>query len=108
MPLITPTSALPRLVAALLFAIAASAVQAESSVVPKLDVEGRRGDVARFAKQRALEKFNAADTNGDGKLSREEVEKAFPYLSEKFDEHDKNGDGFLSWDEYIGHNRWSQ
>jgi len=108
MPRITPISALLRLGAALFFAISASAIQAESSVVPKLDVEGRRGDVARLAKQRALEKFNAADTNGDGKLSRDEVEKAFPYLAEKFDEHDKNGDGFLSWDEYIGHNRWSQ
>ena len=108
MPRITLTSTLLRLGAALFFAISASAIRAESSVVPKLDVEGRRGDIARQAKQRALEKFNAADTDGDGKLSREEVEKSFPYLAEKFSEHDKNGDGFLSWEEYIGHSRWPQ
>ena len=89
MPRITPISALLRLAAALSLAISASATQAQHTVVPKLDVDGRQGDVARFAKQRALEKFNAADTNSDGKLSREEVEKSFPYLAEKFDKHDK-------------------
>jgi Ca2+-binding EF-hand superfamily protein len=92
----------------LLFVMTANIVQADSSIVPKLDVEGRRGDMARLANQRALEKFNAADANGDGKLSKEEVENAFPFLSEKFAEHDKNGDGFLSWEEYIGHDRWAR
>jgi Ca2+-binding EF-hand superfamily protein len=75
-------------------------------MVPKLDVEGRRGDVARLAKQRALEKFDAADTDKDGKLSRQEVEESFSYLAEKFIALDKNGDGFLSWEEYVGHDRW--
>lgn len=91
---------------ALLFAFALSGAQAQHTVVPKLDLEGRRGDIARLANEKALEKFNAADANGDGKLSREEVEKNFPYLAEKFTEHDKDGDGFLSWEEYLGHNRW--
>ena len=108
MSISTPTNTLLRLAAALFFVLSASVIQAESSVVPKLDIEGRKGDVARLAKQKALEKFNAADTNGDGKLSREEVDKSFPYLAEKFDQHDKNGDGFLSWEEYVGHNRWPQ
>jgi hypothetical protein len=88
--------------ALLLFAASSTA----QTMVPKLDQEGRRGDVARQAKQQAMEKFDAADTNKDGKLSREELEKSAPYLAEKFNERDKDGDGFLSWEEYIGHDRW--
>ena len=76
------------------------------TMIPKLDQDGRRGDVARMAKQRALDSFTTADTDGDGKLSRQEVEKTSPYLAERFNERDKNGDGFLSWEEYVGHDRW--
>jgi hypothetical protein len=76
------------------------------TMIPKLDQEGRRGDVARLAKQRAMDKFDAADENKDGKLSRQELEKHSPYLVEKFNDRDKDHDGFLSWNEYIGHDRW--
>ena len=95
------SKALTALVLALISTLAAA-----QTMVPKLDQEGRRGDVARQAKQRAMEKFDAADENKDGKLSREELEKHAPYLAEKFSERDKNGDGFLSWEEYVGHDRW--
>lgn len=86
-------------------ALAVGGVQAQT-MIPKLDQEGRRGDVARQAKQRAMEKFDAADQDKDGKLSPAELEKSAPYLAEKFDERDKNRDGFLSWEEYVGHERW--
>ena len=76
------------------------------TMVPKLDQEGRRGEVARLAKQRAMEKFDLADENKDGKLSRQELEKHYPYLAESFAQRDKDRDGFLSWEEYIGHDRW--
>ena len=76
------------------------------TMIPKLDQEGRRGEVARLAKQRAMDKFDAADENKDGKLSRQELEKTAPVLVDKFNERDKDRDGFLSWDEYIGHDRW--
>lgn len=78
------------------------------TMVPKLDQEGRRGDVARLAKQRAQERFAAADKNGDGKLSRDEVAQESPYLADKFDERDLNHDGVLSWEEFVGHNRWER
>lgn len=78
------------------------------TMVPKLDQEGRRGDVARLAKQRAQERFAAIDKNGDGKLSREELEQESAYLAEKFPERDLNHDGFLSWEEFVGHNRWER
>jgi hypothetical protein len=87
----------------LLLAVAGAQAQ---TMVPKLDQEGRRGDVARQAKQRAMEKFDQADEDKDGKLSRQETEKSLPYLFETFDQHDKDRDGFLNWEEYVGHNRW--
>ncbi|MBS1157690.1 MAG: EF-hand protein [Proteobacteria bacterium] len=90
---------------ALTLFVALGSPQAQT-MVPKLDVDGRRGDIARLAKQRAQEKFNAADTDQDGKLSRREVDSSFPYLADKFAAHDKDGDGFLSWEEYLGHDRW--
>lgn len=78
------------------------------TMVPKLDQEGRKGDVARIAKQKAQDRFTAMDKDGDGRLSRQEVEQDSPYLAEKFHERDLNNDGFLSWEEYLGHNRWSR
>ena len=76
------------------------------TTIPALDQDGRKGDMARRAKDQAVAKFNAADGDKDGKLSREEVEKAFPYMAENFTKLDKDGDGFLSWEEFVGHNRW--
>jgi len=98
-------TAISKCVAALIFALTFQQSHSQT-MVPKLDVEGRRGDVARLAKQRALEKFDTTDIDKDGKLSRQEVEDNFSYLAEKFNTLDKNGDGYLSWEEYIGHDRW--
>ena len=78
------------------------------TMVPKLDYEGRKGDVARLAKQKAQEKFSVLDKDADGRLSRAEVEQDSPYLAEKFAERDLDHDGFLSWEEYVGHNRWAK
>lgn len=78
------------------------------TMIPKLDQEGRKGDVARQARQKALDRFNAADKDKDASLSLEEVAQDSPYLAEKFSERDTNRDGFLSWEEYVGHNRWEK
>jgi Ca2+-binding EF-hand superfamily protein len=91
----------------LLTAFFASAATAQT-MIPKLDQEGRKGDVARQARQKALDRFNAADKDKDGRLSPQEVEQDSAYLAEKFSERDTNHDGFLSWEEYVGHNRWEK
>lgn len=78
------------------------------TMVPKLDQEGRKGDVARIAKQKAVDRFNAIDKNKDGRLSPDEVAQDAPYLAEKFPERDINHDGYLSWEEYVGHSRWER
>lgn len=88
-----------------LAALAASAL-ADTTIVPKLDQEGRKGDMARMAKEKAAAKFDAADTNKDGKLSREELAESAPYMAENFERYDKDKDGSLTWEEYVGHNRW--
>jgi len=43
--------------------------------------------------------FNRADTNGDGRLNREEAEH-FPVLSQRFDVIDANRDAFISRAEF--------
>ena len=43
--------------------------------------------------------FARADTNGDGKLSREEAQR-FPEIAARFDELDTDHDGFLSLIEF--------
>jgi len=45
-----------------------------------------------------MEKLRAADTNGDGLISRDEA-KALPMIAKHFDEIDTNHDGQLSPDE---------
>ena len=42
------------------------------------------------------------DTNGDGKISREEAQ-TMPRLAQEFDRLDTNKDGFLSRDEFMQH-----
>ncbi len=55
----------------------------------------RRAEMeARFASR-----FAAADKNGDGTLSREEVQQAMPRVARHFDEIDTNQDGQISQEE---------
>lgn len=83
-----------------------SAVGLAQTIIPKLDQEGRKGDMARLAKETALKKFEAADTDKDDRLSKEELAVGHSYMAANFERLDVNKDGYLSWEEYVGHNRW--
>jgi Ca2+-binding EF-hand superfamily protein len=62
-----------------------------------IPVAGIAADNAAGAKSpRSASHFSKADTDGNGALSRAEVEKAMPHLSGKFDSIDTNKDGQLS------------
>lgn len=97
---------MPRYALSILAALLCSGAAQAQSTIPKLDQEGRKGDMARLAKEQAVAKFNAADADKDGKLSKDEAGKSSPYLTENFDKRDTDRDGFLSWEEYVGHDRW--
>jgi Ca2+-binding EF-hand superfamily protein len=72
--------------AALLAALALACTATLTLAAP----EGRGGHMA--------ERFKQADTNGDGKLSREEA-AALPMIAKHFDDIDTNKDNFITLDE---------
>lgn len=76
------------------------------SVIPDLNEASRKGDMARLAQQKSEDRFNAADEDKDGQLSRAEVAKHLPFYEANFERYDKNKDGFLSWNEFVGHDKW--
>lgn len=100
---------LPSLLLVLLASAAAAAGLAHTqTIVPNLDQEGRKGDMARLAHKQAQDKFNAADADKDNRISQEEASKTLPYVAEQFARYDKDKDGFLTWEEFVGHNRWKK
>lgn len=90
----------------LVLLIAAGWASAQT-IIPTLDAQGRKGDMARMAQEKAAARFDGADKNKDGKLSKEETEE-LPYIQAKFDAMDKDKDGFLTWEEFVGHDRWKK
>ena len=58
------------------------------------------GPTATQPQGRALERFQAADTNKDGFLSKEEADKGMPRMGTRFAAIDTNQDGKLSTDEF--------
>ena len=54
-----------------------------------------KGDRAQMMQER----LKAADTNGDGKISRDEANASLPGIAKNFDAIDTNKDGFLSREE---------
>ena len=66
----------------------------ETQVIPRRDM--KQNGVLVFLEQR----FNAADTNKDGMLDREEAD-AMPMLKAYFDKVDTNKDGRVTLHEYL-------
>ena len=82
--------------------------QGTKSIIPKLDETSRKGDMARLALKSSDERFEAADEDKNGVLSRVEVAKHFPYFDQNFERYDKDKDGALSWEEFVGHDKWKR
>lgn len=79
---------------------------AAQSLVPSLDQQGRTADVARLVKEKTAARFDAADQNKDGNLSKEEISKYSDYMAKNFETLDTDKNGLLRWEEFVGHNRW--
>ena len=77
--------------AAFILLVAAAMALASRPARAELSAVDREAIEAAFAR---------ADTNGDGKLSREEAQR-FPEIAARFDELDRDGDGFLSFAEFA-------
>ncbi|HET6718460.1 MAG TPA: hypothetical protein VFH22_02355 [Rhodocyclaceae bacterium] len=86
----------------------AHAQRGVKSVVPELDAEGVKGDMARAAQKKANERFDKADADKDGFIAKAEAVTAMPYIAENFAKYDKNEDGKLTWEEFIGHDKWTR
>ena len=72
------------------FAVIGCALMAALPAAAELSAVDREAIEAAFAR---------ADTNSDGKLSREEAQR-FPEIAARFDELDTDHDGFLSLIEF--------
>ncbi|MFI5447866.1 EF-hand domain-containing protein [Polaromonas sp. UC242_47] len=68
----------------------AAHVVTTSTAIPQNAITNRELDAA----------FNRADTNHDGRLTRQEAER-FPALEQRFEQIDLNHDAFISRDEFI-------
>lgn len=90
---------------ALLLGAACSA--AAQTLIPSLERQDHVGDLGRAAREKAVARFDGADADKDGRLSKAEVER-LTYVAENFDRLDANRDGYLSWQEFIGHDRWKK
>src|SRR6185437_5054780 len=64
--------------------------------------QGPLGPQAGHARHGMMQRLKAADTNGDGMISRDEA-KALPKLAEHFDAIDKNQDGQITREELKAH-----
>ena len=64
---------------------------------------GERGKRMAAMDAQLTERFNSADTDGDGKLSQAEAQAGMPRLGERFAVLDGDGDGFISASDVRGH-----
>lgn len=60
---------------------------------------GQAGDRAAAAEARLEQRFAAADTNGDGRLTREEAQSGMPRVFRRFEAIDGEGKGYVTLDD---------
>jgi hypothetical protein len=63
--------------------------------------QGMRSQMKSMRHMSMEQHFDAADTDHDGALSKEEAEKGMPILFARFDENDANKDGKITKDEVM-------
>ena len=80
------------------FAIAALALPALVLAQPSGAESGTQGKGQKFA-----ERFKKADTNGDGKLTKDEANGKMPRVYENFDAIDKNKKGYVTLQEIMAY-----
>jgi hypothetical protein len=73
-------------------------------VRPDRERTDRPGDAQQTAleefRKKTAQEFKSADRNGDGYLSREEIQGRFTFIEREFQRGDTDGDGRISPDEF--------
>ncbi len=85
---------------------AITAAQPEKSIVPDINEQGHRGEIARQMLAKTSARFLQADVNRDYLVSSQEATEHMPHVSREFSRYDKDGDGNISWQELLGHDKW--
>ena len=80
--------------------------QAQKSIIPDIQAEGLRGDIARKMLAKSSQQFLLADANQDNRISPQEAAQHLIFISKNFSKYDRNKDNSLSWAEFLGHNLW--
>ena len=96
------------LAAALIPVSGAYAQRGTKSIVPEENAEGHKGDMARAVVKKANERFDKADADKDGLISKDEATSTLPAVAENFAKYDKNNDGKLTWEEFVGNDKWKR
>jgi hypothetical protein len=63
------------------------------------ELEAHRNAMRASGRAKAQERWKAADTDGDGAISREEAETSMPGVAERFKKFDVDGNGKIERDE---------
>ena len=63
------------------------------------EMEAHRNVMRADGRAKAQERWNAADKDGDGAISREEAEASMPGVAERFKKFDVDGNGKIERDE---------
>lgn len=76
------------------------------SIIPDINAEGRRGEIARMMMRKSTRQFLRADINQDYQISHEEADEHLPFISKEFGRYDHDNNGSVSWQEFLGHDEW--
>jgi Ca2+-binding EF-hand superfamily protein len=77
----------------------------KNGTLTKQELDAAREKRHAAMREHADERFKAADTDGDGRLSKAEAETGMPRLAARFDDLDADKDGALTPEELASHKR---
>ena len=80
----------------------------KKSIIPDINAEGRRGEIARMMLRKSTRQFLETDFDKDNRISPVEAEEYLPFISHEFERYDRNGDQAIDWQEFVGHDQWPE
>jgi Ca2+-binding EF-hand superfamily protein len=81
----------------------ATCIAASLIVVPAFAQNPQNSARAEQLKAQMIERFQQADSNKDGRITKAEANGKMPRLYQRFDQIDKDGDGYVNQADIIGY-----